>query len=928
MKTIMIETFLHYISEIVSRETYNNKFFKKERVQTKTKKYKDILRTVLKKFFTVEGSAFPKRNIIIPLKNTKKNNLVVNDIKIINYLNRNGYSCTKESYNIGQCTNKNNITEGIVNVLTQIKSYDVNAEKKKLDNPKVPDIGKQQARERIQRFNNLDKSLVSYYERIVNLNKQLIVFTWVPRKIASQSTDVGWTSCQNLFDGSYNSFVFPGIGEGAFIAWLVKRGDEFKLDSPIARTVIKVYNDKYGNKLWWPDVVYGTASPLFLERVKDYLREKQVDSVLLSTTNLISTQYNDGTPNVIWDAWTDENIKSKHVVDRYQEIFKQQKQTKKELTKTILNKIKNENIKENEIDSIFRHACKNNYHELAFRLYKKYNFLPDESILKDSLDSDGIFYFLIKDKRIKKVSLSLMKTIIQKNNGEAFESVLDYRKIEIKDGDQYVKLASEKPNILKVMLKHNNVFNIDFETCRKLILNFGWDHHRPNYNHNDNAIYVYETVLTKIKTFTNDEKNKLFDAAVRGKNAEATKFLTEKLKFKFSAADNDEYAYFRYAIGYSYVPNLLDSVIDNVEISKEEKIKQIKKIIIENNSTTKLLKHFIDNKKIISVDDVVSEDIVKALKKLEPDNEIRLYLLSKSKKLADMFNSYDVKYISPRNLNDFDYTAVFYRFNPKNILEEIKIKKGATRDGWVDSYVDSTNHNEYEENDISEIIKGILLNKRKQYNNLVDKDRQISDDLIYKLIGNKDLTLKEKLDIVNFIYFMKDNDLIVEKNEDNMLYDVFDFIAYTKAFNIQKQAQKNALSGNPKSIHNNIKEVSKTEEKENKHESKNEIKKEVKPKVPDIEVKNYISRSYYNSIDEDQEENIEWAIKDLYEIAIDKLNLTNIKEITEAIKNLMADNYVENDIALEIFKKVIQDDNIRGVFAVNMPLYREYQKKI
>jgi hypothetical protein len=293
-----------------------------------------------------------------------------------------------------------------------------------------------------------------------------------------------------------------------------------------------------------------------------------------------------------------------------------------------------------------------------------------------------------------------------------------------------------------------------------------------------------------------------------------------------------------------------------------------------------------------------------------------------------MFNSYDVKYISPRNLNDFDYTAVFYRFNPKNILEEIKIKKGATQDGWVDSYVDSTNHNEYEENDISEIIKGILLNKRKQYNNLVDKDRQISDDLIYKLIGNKDLTLKEKLDIVNFIYFLKDNDLIVEKDEDNMLYDVFDFIAYTKAFNIQKQAQKNALSGNPKSIHNKIKEVSKTEEKENKHESKNEIKKEVKPKVPDIEVKNYISRSYYNSIDEDQEENIEWAIKDLYEIAIDKLNLTNIKEITEAIKNLMADNYVENDIALEIFKKVIQDDNIRGVFAVNMPLYREYQKKI
>jgi len=55
-----IDKFLHYINEIISRETYKNKFFKKERAETKTKKYKDILRTVLKKFFTVKGSSFLK----------------------------------------------------------------------------------------------------------------------------------------------------------------------------------------------------------------------------------------------------------------------------------------------------------------------------------------------------------------------------------------------------------------------------------------------------------------------------------------------------------------------------------------------------------------------------------------------------------------------------------------------------------------------------------------------------------------------------------------------------------------------------------------------------------------------------------------------------------------------------------------------------
>jgi hypothetical protein len=127
-------------------------------------------------------------------------------------------------------------------------------------------------------------------------------------------------------------------------------------------------------------------------------------------------------------------------------------------------------------------------------------------------------------------------------------------------------------------------------------------------------------------------------------------------------------------------------------------------------------------------------------------------------------------------------------------------------------------------------------------------------------------------------------------------------------------------------------------DKNKKSESKNETKKEeqkkiknteeVKPEIPKIKVKDYISRLYYRSIDEDQEENIEWLIKNFYEVAIDKLNLTNIKEITEAIKNLMADNYVENDITLKIFKKTIEDDNIIGALQVNMPLYREYQKKI
>ena len=130
---------------------------------------------------------------------------------------------------------------------------------------------------------------------------------------------------------------------------------------------------------------------------------------------------------------------------------------------------------------------------------------------------------------------------------------------------------------------------------------------------------------------------------------------------------------------------------------------------------------------------------------------------------------------------------------------------------------------------------------------MVSKDRQISDNIIYDLINNKDLTKKEKVDFVNFVYFIVDNDLMVtEKSEESPL----DFIAYTKAFNIRKQAEANAFSKNPKSIYNIAEPPPE------------------KLEVPKIKVKDYISSSYYREIDDDdQEELIEMSIEDLYKTA-------------------------------------------------------------
>ena len=901
MKTITIETFLHYINEIVSRETYRKNFFTKERKQTKSKKYKEILKSILKKFFTPPGSTIPKRTLVIPLKDNKRKILSLNDKKIVNYLNKNGYNCTKESYDLGQCTNKSNNVESILNVLTQISSYDITAEKKKLDNPKVPDIGKQQARERVDRFNNLDKNLVNYYNNISNLNKQMIVFTWVPRKIASQSTDVGWTSCQDLFDGSQREYVFPGIGVGAFIAWLVKKGDEDKLDNPIARTLIKIYDDEYGNKLWWPDKVYGTASPIFIERVKDFLREKQAD-LLMKIGNLDEKQYNDGNEFVVWDPWIDKKGKKlKDFHDKYHLMFQSQKQSKKEFTKIIFNKIKEEKLEPTYAEKIFRDACERNYHELAFRLYRKYNFLPDEDVLSKSADNSDIFKFLFKDKRVKKISSSIVEKIIESNNAELFEMVIKSKKANI-DADgknlknvKYVKAATGKDNVLKVMLNYNN-FIIPLSVINKF---------SDEVIKNENAVYVIKEILKRKKSLKHEQALDLLDKYISKNHYELARFLIEDLKIKYTSEDekkkiifNDAWRYFNFKI--------INLIIDNVPISKERAIEEFMELLLKlDKDALNAIKIFVD-KKVISEDQLLEktilDKIIKYLNKLENDDEKKLYVLHKFKKIANEFNKKEIKYVQPRNLNSFDYTVTFARFSPKLINEMIAVKNEARQAGWIDTFHDQSNHEGYEEA-ITDGIKELFLRKRKPYNTLVDENRQISDELIYNVLNNKKLTGKEKVNFVNFLYFIHDTDLIILKNKK---YDIFDIVAYTKAFDIRELALKNALGSKGSIIESN---------------SKEELKKHI-----NLNVEDYVTTRYMSMIidkNKDKKKRFKSLIENFYKIA---LEIEHAEDIPTAIKDLMADKYVENETSMEIFKIAMKDEKMLDLMKSFMLSYRAYEK--
>ena len=127
----------------------------------------------------------------------------------------------------------------------------------------------------------IDISKLAIHEN--NANKAKMVFSYNLRAIASQSTEVGWTSCQDLQkhpslhedryrdeddddneEGRYVHYVGAGASDGVFICYLVKAGNEYTLDRPTARVLFKPYFGQLtGDIIWKPDKIYGTAPDSF-----------------------------------------------------------------------------------------------------------------------------------------------------------------------------------------------------------------------------------------------------------------------------------------------------------------------------------------------------------------------------------------------------------------------------------------------------------------------------------------------------------------------------------------------------------------------------------------------------------------------------------------------------------------------------------------
>jgi hypothetical protein len=90
-------------------------------------------------------------------------------------------------------------------------------------------------------YNQLQDKIYKYND----INYKILI-TYIPWRVASMSTftssgDAPWSSCMNLERGINRHYVGSSISNGAFVAYLIRPGDEENINNPLARVLIKPF---------------------------------------------------------------------------------------------------------------------------------------------------------------------------------------------------------------------------------------------------------------------------------------------------------------------------------------------------------------------------------------------------------------------------------------------------------------------------------------------------------------------------------------------------------------------------------------------------------------------------------------------------------------------------------------------------------------
>ena len=211
------------------------------------------------------------------------------DLQLIEALKSYGYEVNEDIYKTGVALKEGkqvNILDILKTKATKARAYDkLKSEYDKNKNDRVKKeiefIDSIISMKLLDSTQKIDIKKLSIYDN----NKSKIVFSYDHRAIASQSTNVGWTSCMNLRGGyggdrdkagSEYEKVGSGASSGCFIAYLVKNGDEYTLNSPTARVLFKpFFGKKTRDIIWRADKIYGSAGEGFRKKAQEL-----VDAVL------------------------------------------------------------------------------------------------------------------------------------------------------------------------------------------------------------------------------------------------------------------------------------------------------------------------------------------------------------------------------------------------------------------------------------------------------------------------------------------------------------------------------------------------------------------------------------------------------------------------------------------------------------------------
>lgn len=273
--------------------------------------YKQSLRVILKKFFLFPGTKMPRRYIILPMRydntNQSINKLNINENKyenifkmlkndidiekeeidrdIIAYLKKYDYELNEIDFYNNICRNKNGVELKITDEFEKLKTSVYNLASKEQSLQKVPEDKKEFIRNEINKTKDFK---IEYLTRMLSFNierstgfgdEKVVIITWVPRLVLTQSTGTAWTSCQNLLTGGFRESVITGMQEGVFIAWLVNLKDSRTVRKPMARILIKPFKAKTGKDIiWWTSKVYSESGGdynLFYKVVNKFLYLRQ-----------------------------------------------------------------------------------------------------------------------------------------------------------------------------------------------------------------------------------------------------------------------------------------------------------------------------------------------------------------------------------------------------------------------------------------------------------------------------------------------------------------------------------------------------------------------------------------------------------------------------------------------------------------------------